>query len=181
MLRTDKILVVDLEATCWGNDPVPDGSRIDIIEIGICNMHVQTGEITDRKSFYIIPKRSEITAFCTELTGITPELIAEKGMPLERAVKYLAREYAPKGRIWASFGEFDRLQLKEQCADFGIAYPMSETHINIKSLFAVKHKLKKAKGLLRSLEFIGETPEGTHHCGADDAVNAAKVLRNVLQ
>ena len=63
MYKPDKIVVIDLEATCWGDGEIPIGSSVDILEIGICNLVVATGEITDKQSIYVIPERSEITSF----------------------------------------------------------------------------------------------------------------------
>ena len=39
----DKIIVIDLEATCWEGDP-PPGQESEIIEIGLCILDVATGE-----------------------------------------------------------------------------------------------------------------------------------------
>ncbi|QYS89362.1 hypothetical protein [Flavobacterium davisii] len=44
----DKILVVDIEATCW-EGKLPEGMISDIIEIGVCLLDVQTGEISDNR------------------------------------------------------------------------------------------------------------------------------------
>ena len=38
----DRILVIDVEATCWEGDPPPDQER-EIIEIGLCILDVATG------------------------------------------------------------------------------------------------------------------------------------------
>ncbi len=76
----DRILVVDVEATCW-RGPNPPGMETDIIEIGIALLNVKKGTITDNRSILVIPERSEISDFCTELTSITPELIAPNSHP----------------------------------------------------------------------------------------------------
>ena len=181
MQRTDKIIVIDLEATCWENNTIPEGSKMDIIEIGICNLYIQTGEIKDKRSIYVIPQQSELSAFCTELTGITKEIIQEKGITLTEACKVLEEEYDPKERVWASFGEFDRSFFQKQCLEYKIKYPMGMTHINIKYLFPFKMKFKKAKGLQKALLILKEPFEGKQHNGADDAYNAAKILRYILK
>ncbi len=181
MLFTDKIIVIDLEATCWEDKRIPNGAHIDIIEIGICNLVVQTGEIENKQSIYVIPERSEITSFCTTLTGITSGLIQQQGISFREACEKIVAEYEPKGRVWASFGEFDRSQFERQCSDLNVTYPLSKTHLNIKSLLALKMKFKNAKGLTKALKIIKEEFEGSHHCGADDAYNAAKILRHCLK
>lgn len=75
MKTTNTILIIDLEATCWENDRIPHGQKVDIIEIGICELNRTTKAISNKQSIYVIPERSKINKFCTELTGITPKMI----------------------------------------------------------------------------------------------------------
>jgi inhibitor of KinA sporulation pathway (predicted exonuclease) len=89
-------------------------------------------------------------------------------------------EYDSKGRVWTSFGEFDRSQFELQCGQLNIDFPFGKTHLNIKSLFPLKMKFTKAKGLSKALKILNEDFDGIHHCGADDAYNAAKILRHIL-
>ncbi len=180
MLLSDKIIVIDLEATCWEHNKVPEGMYMEIIEIGICNLIVETGEITDKQSIYVTPEHSEITPFCTNLTGITSELISEKGISFREACQKVAAEYQPQGRVWGSYGEYDRSQFLKQCTAQNIQYPLGLTHLNIKSLLALKLKLKRAKGMEKALNIIKEPLEGRHHSGADDAYNTAKIMRWIL-
>lgn len=180
MFYSDRVIVIDIEATCWENNIPPKGQQMDIIEIGICNLIIESGEIIDKQSIYILPERSEISSFCTNLTGITTNLVNEKGISFSLACKKIIDEYEPFGRVWGSYGEFDRSQLIKQCKDFDINYPLGLTHINIKSLLALKRKFRKGRGMKSALISIGETLEGKHHNGADDAYNTAKILRWIL-
>ena len=45
---TNKIIIIDLEATCWEGIP-PKGEVSEIIEIGICLLDTLTGEISDNR------------------------------------------------------------------------------------------------------------------------------------
>ena len=72
--RLDAVLVVDVEATCW-KGATPPGETSEIIEIGVCLADVATGERRERESILVKPTRSGISAFCTELTTITPEMV----------------------------------------------------------------------------------------------------------
>ena len=56
----DKIIVIDVEATCWEGVPLA-GMESDIIEIGICLLDVQSGEITNNKGILVKPERSTIS------------------------------------------------------------------------------------------------------------------------
>jgi len=181
MKTTNKILVVDIEATCWENDRIPIGQKVDIIEIGICELNRATNEISNKQSIYVIPERSKISRFCTDLTGITPRLIKEKGIHFEEACEKIRNEYDSSSLIWAGFGEFDKEQIMQQCDYFGIENPFSENYLNIMNQFKHYNGLHKMMGLKRALKFLNMDFEGNHHSGADDAYNAAKILREILR
>lgn len=177
--KLDKIVIIDLEATCW-NGPTPEGMVNEIIEIGVCLLDVYTGEITDNRGIIVKPERSVISEFCTELTTITSELIENEGITLQEAFRILKKEYDSQSRAWASFGAYDMNQIRRQCSDMGIGYPMGPSHINVKTLFALKNKLGHELGMDGALKFLNIPLEGTHHRGVDDAKNIAKILWRVL-
>ncbi len=177
--KLDKIVVVDIESTCW-EGATPKGMESDIIEIGICLLDNYSGEITDTKGILVRPERSEISSFCTELTTITPEMIAEKGVSFQDALKQLKDEYDTQSRAWASFGAYDRKQFERQCTALGRGYPFGPSHINVKTLFALKKKLAFEQGMAGALAMLNIPLEGTHHRGVDDARNIAKILRELL-
>jgi len=177
--KLDKILVVDIEATCWENK-APEGMKTDIIEIGTCLLDVQTGEITDNRGIMVIPERSTISDFCTGLTTITPGLIEREGVPFKGALNILPDEYLSQSRCWASFGAYDLKQFQRQCSDLGKGYPFGPSHINVKTLFALKNKLGHELGMSGALEMLNIELEGTHHKGKDDARNIAKILWTII-
>ncbi|WP_449399684.1 exonuclease domain-containing protein [Chryseobacterium wanjuense] len=85
------------------NDKIPPGQKTDIIEIGICELNRITKAISRKQSIYVIPERSKINKFCTDLTGITPQLIEEKGMYFEEACEKIRDEYDSTLLTWAGF------------------------------------------------------------------------------
>ncbi|MBI3240111.1 MAG: exonuclease domain-containing protein, partial [Flavobacteriia bacterium] len=134
----DKITVVDIEATCW-NGNAPEGMVSDIIEIGICLLDVNTGEISDNRGIIVKPERSTVSDFCTELTTITPELVDREGISYKEACAILRKEYQTQSRAWASFGAYDLKQFQRQCGDLGIGYPCREClHPQVKLLQLAK-------------------------------------------
>ncbi len=177
--KLDKIVVVDVESTCW-EDKNPDGMESDIIEIGICLLDVGTGEITDNRGIMVIPERSDISTFCTELTTITPELIKQEGITFKEALKILKNDYLTQSRAWASFGAYDLKQFQRQCSSLNMGYPFGPSHINVKTLFALKNRLGHELGMAGALKHINIELEGTHHRGKDDARNIAKILWQVF-
>ncbi|WP_294224852.1 MULTISPECIES: 3'-5' exonuclease [Chryseobacterium] len=181
MKTTNKIIVIDLEATCWEYDKIPPGQKTDIIEIGICTLDTDAKIISNKQSIYVIPERSKINKFCTELTGITPKLIEEKGIYFEEACEKIREEYDPESIAWAGFGAFDKEQIVEQCDYLGIENPFSGNYINIMHRFKAYNGLYKMMGLKRALKALNMEFEGNHHSGADDAYNAARILREMLR
>jgi inhibitor of KinA sporulation pathway (predicted exonuclease) len=178
--KLDKIVVVDIEATCWeGKTPV--GMENDIIEVGVCLLDVNTGEITNNQGILVKPERSTISPFCTQLTTITPEMVEQKGVSFQEALRILKNEYESQSRCWASFGAYDMNQFKRQCEALGRGYPFGPSHINVKSTFALKKKLGNEQGMAGALELLKIPLEGTHHRGVDDAKNIAKILWWILK
>jgi inhibitor of KinA sporulation pathway (predicted exonuclease) len=177
--KLDKIIVVDVECTCW-NGKVPSGMANEIIEIGTCLLDVRSGEVTDKKAIMVRPERSEISPFCTELTTITADMIDEYGITFKEACKRLKEDYQSQSRPWASFGAYDWRQFHKQCESTGVPFPFGPSHINVKTLFALKMKLAHEQGMAGALAILDIPLEGTHHRGVDDAYNIAKILWNVL-
>jgi inhibitor of KinA sporulation pathway (predicted exonuclease) len=175
----DKIVVVDIEATCW-EVKTPENMTSDIIEIGICLLDVQTGEITANTGIIVKPERSTVSPFCTELTTITQEMVDSQGIPFKEACRLLRKEYDTQSRPWASFGAYDAKQFQKQCTALDIGYPFGPSHINVKTLFALRNKLTREVGMAGALELLQIPLEGTHHRGVDDAKNIAKILYRVL-
>ena len=125
--KLDRILVIDVEATCWEGDP-PPGQTNEIIEIGLCVLDVATLERVERRDFLVRPVRSTVSPYCTQLTTLT-QADVENGLSLAEACRILAQEYQAGARLWASFGDYDRKQFERDCAAFGVAF--GATHLNI--------------------------------------------------
>lgn len=180
MIKLDQIVVIDIEATCWNGVHPPDEEN-EIIEIGVCTLDVQTFRRLDRDSILVKPECSTISAFCTELTTITPELVEKFGIKFATACWKLRKQYSSSRRAWASYGDYDRRIFEAQCKARGIRYPFNSTHLNIKNLFALMMGLKTEVGLAEALSILNISFEGTHHRGVDDAWNAAQILSHIVR
>lgn len=176
--KRDKIVVIDLEATCWKKKP-PPGQVSEIIEIGACFLELDSLQPERKQSIMVSPARSEVSYFCTKLTTITPELAAS-GMDFAAACATLQAQFDTRSYLWASWGGYDRRMFASQSELFGVAYPFSDYHLNIKALFADLRNDGTKVGLMRALKMTALEPVGTHHRGADDAWNAARVLGYLL-
>jgi inhibitor of KinA sporulation pathway (predicted exonuclease) len=178
-MQRDAILVIDIEATCWEDDNIPPGEMSEIIEIGLCLLNPQTHELGGKQSLLIRPTRSKVSPFCTELTSITPEMVAE-GMSFEAACAILQAEYQSGARLWGSWGAYDYYMFKNQANSFGVDYPLGPCHLNIKQAFA-RLQTQKPSGMAAALASLGLALEGTHHRGGDDAWNIAKLLAHLIR
>lgn len=176
----DKIIVVDLEATCWDGDSIqPEGEVSEIIEIGITELDAKSGELIQSEGILVRPQFSTVSKFCTELTTLTAEQIS-KGMSYPEALEYIKSKYKPFDRTWASYGDYDREQFRRNDELYKTKSPFGRTHINVKNLLALEKGLKKEVGLTRGCELCGFTLDGTLHRGVDDSINIAKILREIL-
>ena len=176
--KLDQIFVVDVESTCWDGLP-PEGQESEIIEIGLCVVDVGSLSRLSKHSILVKPERSTIGPFCTELTTLTAEKLAEAGS-LADACKRLKKEFASQDRLWASWGDYDRRQFERVCKSAGVGYPFGLTHLNVKTLLAVSMGLDHEVGLDGAYQRLGMTMEGTHHRGDDDAWNIAAILCRLL-
>lgn len=163
--------VIDVEATCWEGPP-PPGQVSELIEVGLCVIDTITLERLERHRLLVRPQRSTISAFCTELTGITSNEVAD-GLTFQEACDVLHKRHYATSRSWASWGDYDRRQFERQCRVQGLPYPFSSRHTNVKAVFTPAFELPRKPGMSEALAYAGLPLEGRHHRGEDDAWNIA--------
>ncbi|WP_019634328.1 3'-5' exonuclease [Actinomadura atramentaria] len=173
------INVIDVEATCW-DGPVPPGQHNEIIEIGLCVVDPAARRRVGRHRVLVRPDRSEVSAFCTELTGLTPAEVAT-GVSFREACALLEREHRSGSRLWASWGDYDRKQFEAQCGRAGVPYPFEARHVNAKAVHAASRGLRRRLGMAAALRGSGMELEGRHHSGVDDAWNIAKLVLELVE
>lgn len=170
---SDKLVIIDLEATC--DNPRPQWNS-EIIEIGVCLLDLRTLNISESRGILVKPENSPITPFCTSLTTITPEMVRRDGVTLQQALKVLKDDYKIDQRAWASWGDYDRNQLLRECDRKRLVFWGDRSpHFNLKHLIALEHGWAAKEGMDQALKKFGITLEGTHHRGIDDAFNIAKI------
>lgn len=176
------ILVIDLEATCSADDSITS-DMMEIIEIGAV-WASPVGEIVERFQRYVRPiERPQLTAFCTELTGIDQSKVDHAATFPDVAVDLMAfaQRHQHTDCFWGSWGGYDRKQIERECLRHQVSNPLEGlTHQNLKGLFAKQQKIGKQVGMSKALELAGLTLEGKHHSGIDDACNIARLLPWVL-
>ncbi|NEO43734.1 MAG: exonuclease domain-containing protein [Moorea sp. SIO4A1] len=171
--------MVDIESTCWEPSP-PEGQVSEIIEIGVASLDIN--DLTSRKdkTITIKPVDSQVSEFCTQLTGITQDLVDLEGIPFKKGCKILEQEHDSKELVWASWGDYDREMFQSQCERTETSYPFKKKHINISCLFAIAQKLNRETSIPKALEILGLNFDGSLHRGIDDAYNAARLLGHML-
>lgn len=180
MLRDPNTLViVDVEATCWDRKRVPQGQRSEIIEIGVCLLTVTQRQVRDKRGIFVTPIASRVSTFCTDLTGITQAMLDDEGINFAGACAQLEADYATQERLWCSWGNYDRRMFTEQCAWRGVKYPFTAHYCNLKTVYQSFYG--KRVGMARALTKLDLELVGTHHRGADDAWNIARIAAHMLE
>lgn len=172
--RTDRLLVVDLELTCWETRQPPEGEQPDIIEIGIAEVDNEKLEILRAGRFLVQPERSHLGDFCTRLTGITPGELARQGRPFREVCRSIEREWAPRHKTWAAWGK-DALAVAEAAGIHGVESPFSASHIDLGHLYDLLSGAPQRVGLRAALGTLGLEQQGERHRAQDDAAGAARV------
>jgi inhibitor of KinA sporulation pathway (predicted exonuclease) len=174
----DHYLVVDLEATCDEGGAMPR-DQTEIIEIGAVLVEGKTLRTVAEFMTFVRPiVHPVLTAFCTQLTTITQDMVdPAPGFPA--AAARLAA--FGQGALFCSWGNYDRNQLAQDARLHGIAPPLGPDHWNLKEAFAeTGGSRRRGLGVFAALHKVGLPPIGTHHRGIDDARNIARLLPYVL-
>lgn len=175
--KSNTIVVVDVESTCWRDHP-PAGQESEIIQIGVTNIDVASLGISRHGAIFVKPSRSMISEFCTELTGIKQEDV-DNGVSLEDACNYLA-DFGAREYPWASYGDYDRTMFERNCLANGISYPFGKRHVNVKTLLAIVLGQNEV-GMDRALDRLGIKLQGKHHDAGDDSKNIAHILCGIVR
>jgi ERI1 exoribonuclease 3 len=188
------LVVLDFEATCDGDTP-PEPQ--EIIEFPSVLLRLEDREVTGEFESFVRPlHHPELTPFCTELTSITTEQVADA--PLFPEVfaahqEWLASHGLPlepdqSGDLpyaLVTCGDWDlqtmlprQLRATEPPIDF-MPHPYRRW-INVKVPFRkAMPKLRRA-GMARMLEALDLELEGRHHRGIDDTRNITKIVRALI-
>lgn len=177
MSRTIKrVLVIDVEATCW-EPPEPEYIS-EIIELGVTTLSLPSRKIDDNKSILIKPQLSTVSPFCTSLTGLTQELLDQEGLLFPDALQTFRKEYAPQKCMFASWGAYDQRILERNCELYDEQYPFGHNmHLNIKMLFAMQFGF--TTDLQEAAEHLDLPWKGRPHRGSDDSLMAALILNEL--
>lgn len=172
-------LVVDLEATCDDGGQVPR-HETEIIEIGAVFVDGdRLAPVAEFQTFIRPVRHHRLTAFCTGLTSITQaEVDRAPGFraALKRFEDFIVEHQRGRPPIFASWGNYDRGQFRQDARFHGVEPSFLAGHLNIKQAFSDALGTKRRFGMARALMRVDLPLEGTHHRGIDDARNIARLL-----
>ncbi|MGD9547886.1 MAG: 3'-5' exonuclease [Candidatus Krumholzibacteriia bacterium] len=185
MRYTTDIVVIDLEATCPAEDQGDNTiERSSIIEIGAVRLDRRSLEITDTFSELVRPEDHPLVPFITGITGITPQMLADKDTFAAVGARFLDW-YGPRNKaIIAAFGAYyDIPLLRKECRRYGLDYKTSIAGgaFDLRAVATVwlADNDHRTSGLtLESiLEKMGLADRFKAHRAIDDAMAAAAVLQ----
>jgi len=181
-------LVLDFESTCQ------EGERIDpqeIIEFPCLLVRADDLGLVDQFHEYVKPVgKPLLTNFCTDLTGITQDMIQDKDTfpgVLSRFVSwYTSHGLDPSNATFVTCGQWDLVSmLPQQCLYSGLALPqmldvgISGEFVNIKLTYQ-NTTGKYGKGLQAMQKHLGLQFEGRLHSGIDDCRNILSVMKSLV-
>ena len=179
------IVVIDLEASCppedEGNNSV---ARSSIIEIGAVRLDRRSLEITAEFSELVRPEDYPIVPFITDITGISPGMVADKETFAEVGRRFL-EWYGPRNKaIIAAFGAYyDIPLLRKECGRYGLDYRTSIAGgaFDIRAVatvwLAANNHRTSGLTLNSILDKMGLADRFTAHRAVEDAKAAAAVLQ----
>lgn len=184
--QLDYYLVLDFEATCDNRKP-PKPQEIIEFPVLKVNSHSLVTEAVFHS--YVLPTvHPNLTQFCTELTGITQDMLA--GKPDLATVLTSFHEWMGKNGLlddgvsfcFVTCGDWDlKTMLPGQCKYFKIdVHDYFKRWINIKRVFT-RITGQKATGMPGMLDHFKLTLDGRHHSGIDDTKNIAKILAKLAE
>lgn len=176
-----RLNIYDLEATCW-EDREKTKREGEIIEIGIVPLDLRTMEVRYDlgQSWLIKPKRTEISKYCTELTGITQDEINAKAKPLNEVMNSIRKSYS-KENPCAGWGWYDYWKLNQACSENNVDFPFNRMYQDLKMLYALLAKRTKPAGLREAISEQGLKFIGDQHRALNDAINTGDLICHILK
>lgn len=175
---TGLVLVIDVEATCCPLGSVPQ-QQMETIQIGAV-IATLSGEVMGEWNSHVRPIRHPmLTTFCTQLTGIRQsDVDTADAFPsvIKRLGQWIDDTHSTID-CWASWGAYDRHQLRQDFEFHGLPWCLPPSHLNMKAVFTKKLRLKKRPALNTALALVGLEFSGVPHNALDDARNTVKLLR----
>ena len=174
----DRIVIFDLEATCWEGRENIHKYR-EVIALGACVLDLKTLEINGQFNIVCKPIKTEISEYCTKITGITKEQ-ASNGKDFDEMCKLVLKELDTKSIPCAAWGA-DNEKMYSECRQKDCKYPFSNEYLNISLLYSIIMGKPYNNGLERSLAELGLKFVGEKHNPYWDSYNAAIIFKHIVE
>jgi inhibitor of KinA sporulation pathway (predicted exonuclease) len=172
-----RLIIVDLEATCWDRSENRSFREMEIIEIGAVLIDINKAGIISEFDEFVKPVNNPVLSnFCRNLTTIRQEDVDQADIFPNVWNRFLKWMETPENVLMSSWGKYDYYQFKLDCTLYRLEYPFENRHINLKDLL-YKKMGRRRFGLSFALKKLGLKFEGTRHRGLDDALNIWEILK----
>ena len=174
-IKYDDVLIVQIKTTCKdAGDSLRDK---ELIEIGGCFLNAKS--LSARDPFSVIVKPSvNLTQYCIEKTGITPEDVSS-GVDFLELLSFL-EEYNVNSMPWASYGSFAQHVFLNQCRQASKPFPFSDRFLNIKSLFPLIFNLPYELSLKEAIKKL-DIKVSLEGDSMDDALNVSILFKEIMR
>ena len=171
-------IFLDLEATCAKDNGFARSER-ETIEIGAVALDAGRAVVGEFQEYIRPVHHRTLTAFCTELTGITQRQVDAAAFFPHVFARFSAWVAMFDDAFIFSWGHYDRKQLVQDCRRHEITYDLPKGFADFKNLFFKKQKLLPRQGLELTLSGLGMRFEGRPHSALSDTKNTARLFRYI--
>lgn len=177
--RLDRVLIVDFELTCWEGTP-PPGQSPEIIDVGIVEVDVENLEAIRAERFLVRPKWSEVSEYCTDLTGITAGELRRHGRRFPEVAAGLRRKWGTASKLWVSWGR-DDVAVRRDAERHGVENPFSESFQNLGLEHTIETGASANVSLHEAMRELGIEPGPNRHSALNDALDLSEVWRSKVR
>lgn len=132
------LFILDCKTTVWEHKShQPAGQVSEIINIDVAVVDTVKNQITEHEKIYIKPVKSKVSEYCEKSFGIKQSQLDEDGLSFQEAYRRLRIYYMSKDRLWASWGNYERIILDKQCKSFELETLLSYQGHDIQHLFCL--------------------------------------------
>lgn len=173
--RRDRYIILDTESTCWDSNTAPEG---EIISFGIVEVNTRSNTISREGEYFVRPKLTTVSQYCTDLTGITGDYLHRYGRPYGEVINTIKNDFGVGNKVWMAWGD-DRSSIDKECYLYGIENPFNNTYIDLSAVLGLSLGETQRLGLKQAMEFFDIPFEGREHSALDDARNTARLWMSV--
>lgn len=176
------ILVADFEFTVHDAGPGrPRAFFPEVIEAGAVRLiPPEYSEIPVIQTFVKPQYYPKIKQECTNITMIRQKDV-DGGMGFADLLVHLADVYVPGGAWLACWGDSDQKVIDQACRRYKIACPFNwADYIDLAFEYRQFFGRERSIGLQQAVDETGVERYGMSHLAMDDAINAARVMRHMM-